>query len=228
MTHSQGAPANVEWPAVAGGQGGMRYSPLKQINTSNVNQLQVAWTYDVSDGAATSPKRTRSSSTESWTGYTPAQKVFAGATRRPGSNSGSSTPALPPGETMGALSAICAAGSHGADFRRAFDKFVYSLDARTGKPDQKWGIGGRIDFRADLRGGPEGTAGALGHPPVIYKNLLIFGGSHRREPACCSRGNPRLRRADRQAALDISHHPASGRVRIRHMAEGCLDVSGAR
>ena len=53
---------------------------------------------------------------------------------------------------------------------------MYSLDAKTGKPDAKWGVGGRIDFRTDLRGGPEGTAGALGHPPVIYKDLVIFAG----------------------------------------------------
>ena len=39
MIHSQGAPTNVEWPVVAGNPGGMRYSPLKQINASNVNQL---------------------------------------------------------------------------------------------------------------------------------------------------------------------------------------------
>ncbi len=53
---------------------------------------------------------------------------------------------------------------------------MYSLDAKTGKPDPKWGVDGRIDFRTDLRGGPEGTAGALGHPPVIYKDLVIFAG----------------------------------------------------
>ncbi len=39
MIHSQGAPTNVEWPVAAGSPGGMRYSPLKQINASNVNQL---------------------------------------------------------------------------------------------------------------------------------------------------------------------------------------------
>ena len=48
-----GAQANVEWPVTAGGPGGMRFSPLKQINATNVNELQVAWTYDVSDGGGT-------------------------------------------------------------------------------------------------------------------------------------------------------------------------------
>ena len=41
------------WPYYGGDAGGMKYSPLTQINRSNVQQLQVAWTYhtgDLSDG----------------------------------------------------------------------------------------------------------------------------------------------------------------------------------
>ena len=52
LTHSQAAP-NVDWPVAAGNPGGTRYSALKQINASNVRQLQVAWTYDVSDAPGT-------------------------------------------------------------------------------------------------------------------------------------------------------------------------------
>src|SRR6185369_6000107 len=33
------------WPAYGGDPGGARYSPLAQINRSNVTQLRVAWTY---------------------------------------------------------------------------------------------------------------------------------------------------------------------------------------
>ncbi len=48
----QGGPV-AEWPNYGNDPGGMRYSPLDQINRDNVAQLQVAWTYhtgDVSDG----------------------------------------------------------------------------------------------------------------------------------------------------------------------------------
>jgi hypothetical protein len=34
-----------EWPAYARDPGGMRHSPLAQINRDNVAQLEVAWTY---------------------------------------------------------------------------------------------------------------------------------------------------------------------------------------
>jgi quinoprotein glucose dehydrogenase len=43
----------VEWPNYGNDAGGMRYSPLTQINRHNVSTLTVAWEYhtgDVSDG----------------------------------------------------------------------------------------------------------------------------------------------------------------------------------
>jgi quinoprotein glucose dehydrogenase len=42
-----------EWPYYGHDAGGMRYSPLTQINRDNVAQLKVAWTFhtgDISDG----------------------------------------------------------------------------------------------------------------------------------------------------------------------------------
>jgi quinoprotein glucose dehydrogenase len=50
------APGNQadDWPAYGHDAGGMRYSPLTQINRENVSQLKVAWTFhtgDISDGS---------------------------------------------------------------------------------------------------------------------------------------------------------------------------------
>jgi quinoprotein glucose dehydrogenase len=45
--------ANVEWPNYGNDPGGMRFSPLTQINRENVSKLKVAWVFhtgDVSDG----------------------------------------------------------------------------------------------------------------------------------------------------------------------------------
>ena len=44
---------DTEWPAYGNDPGGMRYSPLSQINRENVSKLKVAWIFhtgDVSDG----------------------------------------------------------------------------------------------------------------------------------------------------------------------------------
>ncbi len=39
-----------EWQVYGGNPEGTRYSPLKQIDRSNVDSLKMAWSYDVSDG----------------------------------------------------------------------------------------------------------------------------------------------------------------------------------
>src|SRR5690348_4582350 len=41
---------STEWTGYGGGPNGIRYSPLTQIDRSNVSQLQVAWTYDSGEG----------------------------------------------------------------------------------------------------------------------------------------------------------------------------------
>ena len=50
--HAQSPPAS-DWPNYGNDPGGMRYSPLTQINRENVASLKVAWTFhtgDISDG----------------------------------------------------------------------------------------------------------------------------------------------------------------------------------
>jgi len=44
---------NTSWAEFLGGPDSSHYSPLKQVNTSNVNQLQVAWNYDTGDESYT-------------------------------------------------------------------------------------------------------------------------------------------------------------------------------
>jgi quinoprotein glucose dehydrogenase len=50
------AAPNREWPAYGGNPEGTRYSPLKQIDRSNVGRLRVAWTYETpGSGLQTNP-----------------------------------------------------------------------------------------------------------------------------------------------------------------------------
>ena len=70
--------------------------------------------------------------------------------------------------------------------------------------------------------------------PVVARNVVIVGAAH------LSGGVPerarrnvkglraRLRRADRQAAVDLPHHPAARRVRQRHVGEGLVVVHRQR
>src|SRR5712691_12814654 len=53
LLYSQNAERKTDWRVYNGSRGGSHYSSLKQINQTNVGQLQVAWTFDAGDGAGT-------------------------------------------------------------------------------------------------------------------------------------------------------------------------------
>src|SRR5712672_3324383 len=50
-------PARTDWPVYGHDPGGMRYSPLKQINIKNVSRLQLAWSYDTEAPVTPTPGR---------------------------------------------------------------------------------------------------------------------------------------------------------------------------
>ena len=62
----------------------------------------------------------------------------------------------------------------------------------------------------------------LTSPGVVYRDLLIVGGRVSEGLPGVARRRPRLQRPHRRAALELSHDPASGRARIRHLVEGLV------
>src|SRR5580698_10652109 len=70
-----GKHASVDWPVYGGQVAGDHYSALSQINSKNVSQLQVAWTFDTCErgGMQTSPIIVGGV----LYAYTPSQKVIA-------------------------------------------------------------------------------------------------------------------------------------------------------
>src|SRR5262245_45069145 len=46
---------STEWPPYVHDSGGMRFSPVKQVTTENVSQLEVAWTYHMRPPAPETP-----------------------------------------------------------------------------------------------------------------------------------------------------------------------------
>ncbi len=152
------------------------YSPLTQINVSNVRRLQLAWTYNT--GARKHPGGYGLETTPLIVagvlyGLTPTQGVFAldAATGKLlwKFNSGVNGTQADRG---------LAYWSHGND-RRIFvgqENFVYALNAITGKPVPAFGVGGRIDLREHLGRPPASVWIALTTPPIVYKDLLIVGG----------------------------------------------------
>ncbi len=75
LSQKAGETGTQDWPAYGGGPANIHYSPLAQINRSNVKQLEIAWTFDTGEqgGLQTSPIIVGGV----LYGITPTQKVFA-------------------------------------------------------------------------------------------------------------------------------------------------------
>jgi quinoprotein glucose dehydrogenase len=164
------AAAQRDWPAYGGGAGDARYSSLQQINRQNVQNLQVAWTYDTTEegGLETSPIIVGGV----LYGITPAQEIFAldAAAGRQLWKFGSGIEGGQPNRGLSYWAS-------GDDQRIlvGITNFVYALNARTGTPIPEFGEDGRIDLRKDLRGDFQRQSLVSTSPGVVYKDLIIFG-----------------------------------------------------
>ncbi len=164
---------NRNWPVYGGEEGG-HYSDLKQIDSGNVKNLQVAWTFDTQEtgGLQTSPIVVRGV----LYGISPSQKVFAvdAATGKLKWKFDSGVQGTQPDRGL--------AYWESGEERRiivGIMNFVYELNAETGQPVTSFGDQGRIDLRQGLGRDAESVFIALTSPPVVYKDLFIVGG---REP----------------------------------------------
>lgn len=162
-----------DWPIYGGNSEDTHYSPLKQINKSNIKELVVAWSYDTGEtgGLQTSPIEVGGV----LYGITPSQKVFAldAATGKLKWKFDSGIAGTQPDRGLAYWSS-----PDNKDRRIIVGvmNFVYELDAATGQPVSSFGNQGRIDLREGL--GRDVATGfiALTSPPVIYKDVFIVGG----------------------------------------------------
>src|SRR5229473_2843808 len=160
-----------DWPVWGGGPENMHYSPLAQINRSNVKKLTAAWMFDTGEqgGLQTSPLIVD----DVVYGITRTQKIFAldATTGKLLWKFDSGINGTQPDRGL-------AYWSSGKDKRilAGVMNFVYALDAATGKPIPAFGQNGRIELRRDLGRDPEKQSIALTSPGVVYKDLIIVGG----------------------------------------------------
>ena len=159
------------WPALGGGPQGIRYSPLDQIDRTNVRQLEVAWTFDSGEegGLQAAPI------VVDGVVYTTTPKHHVVALD---AAAGTLLWKFDSGIPLSGANRGVTYWESGGD-RRVFtgqDHFVYALDARTGRPIPAFGRGGRIDLAEDLGRPPAEQSIRLTTPGVVYKDLLIVGG----------------------------------------------------
>ena len=96
---------------------------------------------------------------------------------------------------------------------------------RPAQPIASFGTDGRIDLREGLGKPAERLSVSASTPGVVFEDLLIIRAARCRKRLPGIAGtHPRVRREHRQAALDLPHHSAARRVRLRHLAEGRLQA----
>ncbi|HEU4721728.1 MAG TPA: PQQ-binding-like beta-propeller repeat protein, partial [Gemmatimonadaceae bacterium] len=194
-TPSPSAPrgAGTDWRSYGHDPGGMRFSPLAEIDRSNVTRLVRAWTYHTGEveqrGAAAALAGGRPPSFQTTPLMidgvlylsTPTQRVVA-LDAETGRERWTFDPYVgrerqrtaAPHRGVAYWEGPAAAGA--AEARILFgtmDGRLVALDARTGRPIPSFGDAGAVD----LRRGMTDVAGAYGmtSPPTIYRDLVIAG-----------------------------------------------------
>jgi quinoprotein glucose dehydrogenase len=163
--------ATRDWPVYNGGVNGDHYSPLTEINRSNVHQLKVTWTFDTHEkgGLQANPLVVG----RVLYAYTPSQKVIA-LDAATGKLIWTFDPGTPGSQPTRGLS-YWTDGNASILFADALTN-LYALDPATGKPILSFGEQGKIDLRRGLTDGDySGMYLAPTTPGLIFKDMIIVG-----------------------------------------------------
>ena len=174
-----------EWRYYGGDSGGMKYSPLKQINRSNVAQLKPAWTFhtgEISDGKTQLTRTSFEGTPLVVDGVmyltTPYARLVA-LDPETGKQIWAFDPKLdrtrPANLYINRGSAFWSDGRRKRIFYGTLDARLFSIDAATGEPDPAFGNGGHINLREGVADQFPGRGYGMTSPPAIYKNLVICG-----------------------------------------------------
>jgi glucose dehydrogenase len=196
--------AQTDWPMFGHDYASTRFSPLKQINTQNVQTLVPAWTYHMKKNG-------------------PESRSAEAPGRGGGRRSSQATPIVVKGtmyvptpyNTIIALEPETGKElwsyklNHGQPARRGVaywpgdsktpasiifgtsDGRLMSLNAQTGKPTEGFGVDGSVDIKTDVQNGIPHAQFDVTSPVTIYKDLAIIGGQVQEAPAAGSSGDMR-------------------------------------
>ncbi|MGA8438099.1 MAG: pyrroloquinoline quinone-dependent dehydrogenase [Candidatus Sulfotelmatobacter sp.] len=193
-----------DWPMYSHDYASTRYSPLKQINSRNVQTLVRAWTYHMNKAG----QQSRNASAPSRGGGRRASEatpiVVKGVMYLP--TPFSSVVALEP-ETGKELWSYKM--NHGRPAGRGVaywpgdsktpasilfgtsDGRLLSINAENGKPTAGFGVDGAVDIKTDILNGIPTAQFDITSPVTIYKDLAITGGQVQEAPGVGASGDTR-------------------------------------
>ncbi|HTH55891.1 MAG TPA: c-type cytochrome [Cyclobacteriaceae bacterium] len=174
------------WRIAGGSKENIRFSSLTQIDTANVSQLQVAWTYHTGDADTVNHSQIQCNPIvvdNVLYGTTPQLKLFAVAAAS-GKQVWVFDPQAEQKVRFPSFVRFLLNNNRGVTYweneqqKRIFyaaGSFLYSIDALTGKPDPKFGDNGSIDLHEGLGKDVSDLYVAATSPGIIYKDLYIIG-----------------------------------------------------
>jgi quinoprotein glucose dehydrogenase len=166
-----------DWKAYGGGPENIRYSRLDQINRQNVSKLKVAWIFDSGDAFPGSEMQCNPIMVNGVLFVTTPKHRIVALDAAKGTERWSFDPTL--GKKMTYRTRIRGFNywENGDDQRLYFagGHWLYSVDAKTGKPADSFGQMGRVDLRQGLGQDPKMYSISITSPGVVYKDLLIVG-----------------------------------------------------
>lgn len=172
--------AGHEWRVYGGNPAGTKYSPLDQIDTSNVGKLQVAWTYHTGDSRR-KPATTIECNPLVVKGVmylTTAQMKLCALEAATGKLLWQYDPfdGVDEDEPRGVNRGVTY-WQDGSDQRIFFvaRARLMAFDARTGKLIADFGQGGSVDLRHGLGRNIENLAYDVTSPGIVFRNLIIMG-----------------------------------------------------
>lgn len=157
-----------------------QYSSLDQINVSNVDQLQEAWRFEISD----MPEGARPGTCESnpiivdGVLYATSARDWLYAINAETGEQIWSYDAYDGGESPGlGITRGVTYWEDGDDKRILFGagRNLIALDAKTGKPISTFGVNGRVNLNDGVRENPETVSVTSTSPGIIYNDLIIMG-----------------------------------------------------
>jgi quinoprotein glucose dehydrogenase len=174
------------WPAYAGSKDGIRYSSNNQVDTGNVAQLQVAWTYSSND--RDTGNRTQNQCNPVMVngilyGISPRLKLFA-LNAATGEQNWLFDPAVEDTASKNDPYAFYKVSRgvmywHDGDDERIFYSVgakTYAINAKDGKPVRSFGKNGYINLSENLDREEDSSLFIVSTTPgIIYKDLMIMG-----------------------------------------------------
>ncbi|MCW3081481.1 pyrroloquinoline quinone-dependent dehydrogenase [Segetibacter sp.] len=171
-----GADNDRTWAVYKADANSSNYSPLDQINVSNVGQLKTAWTFAINDKApGARPSQCNPIIVDGIMYATSAGQSAYAINAETGAPLWSFDPFN--GEKGGEVNRGVTYWENGDDKRILFtaNNHLFALNAHTGKPITSFGNEGKVNLRVGLRDSSENIFVTSTSPGIIYKDLIIMG-----------------------------------------------------